>query len=205
MVVRRWTQLYTRGLEASLRDARRAEIDSDLWSQVHEANEAGHGPITLGAELLIRLVLGIPADIAWRLSHRGVTIPAAGKEVGMGEPRSHHVLTAIGVGLAVLYAAYFGMWRVQVAWFLPFAVVLIIGCLIAVVGLLLVSRRPLLGGGLAATGTMVVGAMVVGGLWIPSQANSLVLPVGIAMSLPLLVIGTVRAWQVKDAQRERPD
>ena len=35
LVVRAWTRLYTSGMAPEIRDARRAEIDSDLW-EFHE-------------------------------------------------------------------------------------------------------------------------------------------------------------------------
>lgn len=59
--------------------------------------------------------------------------------------------------------------------------------------------------------------MVVGGFWIPSGAqewvggfwivrdpNELAAPVGIAISLPLAIIGIVRARQVLTAERQQP-
>ena len=35
--VRAWTTLYTCGLPTGQRDARREEIESDLWESVHDA------------------------------------------------------------------------------------------------------------------------------------------------------------------------
>jgi hypothetical protein len=62
-LVRVWTRVYTWGLEPRARDARRAEIDSDLWEQVH-APAAGS---LLPLQIVGRLLLGMPHDLQWRL------------------------------------------------------------------------------------------------------------------------------------------
>jgi hypothetical protein len=72
-LVRRWVALYTRGLSAEVRDARREEIDADLWSQAQDS--AGEGGV------LARLVLGMPADLAWRLELRPASAPARSEPV----------------------------------------------------------------------------------------------------------------------------
>ena len=71
-LVRRWVALYTIGLPRDLRDLRRAEIEDDLWSQAHEADLADserEAPSGEG-DLFARLVLGMWADITWRLEQR---------------------------------------------------------------------------------------------------------------------------------------
>jgi len=68
-LVSRWVALYTLGLPADLRDARREEIEGDLWSQHEEASLIGRPDGSLAGEMLTRLVLGVPADISWRLAH----------------------------------------------------------------------------------------------------------------------------------------
>jgi hypothetical protein len=66
-LVRRWVALYTHGLSRSVRSARRDEIDSDLWSQHQEGVELARSDGAIASEILTRLVLGIPADLSWRL------------------------------------------------------------------------------------------------------------------------------------------
>jgi hypothetical protein len=56
--VRAWTRLYTAGLPATVRDRRRAEIDSDLWECVQEGLPS--------VDLWRRLVCGVPSDLLWR-------------------------------------------------------------------------------------------------------------------------------------------
>jgi hypothetical protein len=65
--VRGWVALYTRGLPPEIQQERRDEIDSDLWSQLHDAAEPAHAEGSLAGELVARLVFGIPADLSWRL------------------------------------------------------------------------------------------------------------------------------------------
>jgi hypothetical protein len=57
-----WTERYTRGLPADVRDARRAEIASDVFEQCHGA---ANGDVSHRA-VAWRTVRGVHADLAWR-------------------------------------------------------------------------------------------------------------------------------------------
>jgi len=70
-IVRGWVGLYTRGMPAELRAGRRDEIDDDLWCQHEEAAALGRPAWSLGTDLFLRLVFGMPADLSWRLAYRG--------------------------------------------------------------------------------------------------------------------------------------
>ena len=61
-LVRFWTRVYTLGMSARVRDARLSEIDCDLWEYQHDADRPAR-PI----EMLLRLLLGMPDDLLWRL------------------------------------------------------------------------------------------------------------------------------------------
>ena len=61
-LVRLWTRVYTLGMSAHVRDARKSEIDCDLWEYQHDADRPAR-PI----EMLLRLLLGMPDDLLWRL------------------------------------------------------------------------------------------------------------------------------------------
>ena len=63
--VRLWTRLYTSRLAAAVRDARRAEIESDLWEHAQDA--ASGAPARMAVQVLLRLLLGMPDDLVWRL------------------------------------------------------------------------------------------------------------------------------------------
>ena len=82
-LARLWTRLYTSGMPAALRDARRAEIESDLWESAHAS-----GPTDAPAALhvIVRLFRGIPDDFLWRaeLMHlRNRRRPAAWLTLGV--------------------------------------------------------------------------------------------------------------------------
>jgi hypothetical protein len=201
-LVRRWVELYTRGLAAEFRDARRAEIESDLWAQAEEAEDVGRGSSSIEVEMLTRLALGMPADIGWRRSHRRGSVAANRKEIALREPRSHQVLTVIGVALAALdlVLASAGLVNIQgdsdpadVLVASVKAVAMMSGLAVALVGLLFVSRSPTAGRLMATAGSAVAGAMFVillPWMWIA----------GLPLILPIFVIGVVRARQVTEAQ-----
>ena len=67
-LVRRWVRLYTAGLPADVRDARREEIDADLWEQAREAALMARPTSTLRSEVALRLLLGVQADLLWRFA-----------------------------------------------------------------------------------------------------------------------------------------
>jgi hypothetical protein len=79
-------------MSPDLRDARRAEIESDLWEfqQDRVARRRLHPTV----QVLVRLVLGIPDDLRWRASH---------VSIGMGPVRTVVALTAVVLLLAALW------------------------------------------------------------------------------------------------------
>jgi uncharacterized protein (TIGR03435 family) len=86
--VRAWTKLYTSGLPPAVRNRRRAEIDSDLWEW--RADQASEPRGAAGLHLLLRMLRGMPHDVAWRVElgalgrvpHRGLTV--IGQILGAG-------------------------------------------------------------------------------------------------------------------------
>jgi hypothetical protein len=73
-VTRRWVRLYTAGLPSEIREARCAELESDLWEHEHEAVTAVGRPTKTAIQVLHRLVRGIPADLAWRQQQGGAKV-----------------------------------------------------------------------------------------------------------------------------------
>ena len=61
-LTRWWTRCYTLGLPGEVRDARCAEIESDVWESLHDP-EAGH------PQILSRLAAGVVDDLCWRVTH----------------------------------------------------------------------------------------------------------------------------------------
>jgi hypothetical protein len=68
-LIRRWVDLYTRGMPPLVRAARRDEVEDDLWCHHREASEVGRSTGALGAEMFVRLLFGMPADLSWRFAH----------------------------------------------------------------------------------------------------------------------------------------
>jgi hypothetical protein len=66
-----WTATYTAGLASSVRDARRAEIASDVWE--HSEDIVAGGETLLGSAIGVvsRMVRGVPADLLWRVNVEG--------------------------------------------------------------------------------------------------------------------------------------
>lgn len=60
-LVRAWTRIYTLGMDSRARDARLAEIESDLWESVQRGDQV--------LEILARLVFGLLDDLVWRTNH----------------------------------------------------------------------------------------------------------------------------------------
>lgn len=62
-----WARVYTGGMPSDLRDARRAEIESDLWECQQAYRRQPGSDTNMAAEILLRTFIGIPDDIGWRL------------------------------------------------------------------------------------------------------------------------------------------
>jgi TonB family protein len=75
-----------------MRDARREEIESDLWESAHDI---GTTDGELALQLAARLLLGMPHDVAWRLAH--VSMPTAIRAAQAAGAVCAFVSMAIGV------------------------------------------------------------------------------------------------------------
>lgn len=65
-----WVRLYTRGLPNGLRERRRTEMNSDIYEHERAALSEGYKPREVAAQILVRFLAGIPADIKWSRSER---------------------------------------------------------------------------------------------------------------------------------------
>jgi hypothetical protein len=91
-----WTHLYTWRLERSVRQARRAEIESDLWEQRKEAP----ANLRLALHIVGRLVLGVPDDVRWRVERVSSRRAYARRPV-VWTVASAAVLACLWIGIAV--------------------------------------------------------------------------------------------------------
>jgi len=64
---RAWVRLYTARLPVTLRDSRRAEVETDLWEHQHDHRASRTPPRITATEILLRTCLGAVDDLAWRV------------------------------------------------------------------------------------------------------------------------------------------
>jgi hypothetical protein len=107
-IVRGWVASYTSGLPDDVRRERADEIESDLWSQDEDARASGRSDRSIAGERVTRLVLGIPADIAWRLGQPGVPGERVARTATMGIRFVALLAIAGGVGLARVIVPFVG-------------------------------------------------------------------------------------------------
>jgi hypothetical protein len=131
-LVRGWVGLYTRGLPEELRAARRDEIDDDLWCQHEEAAAQGRSARSLDADMVLRLLFGMPADISWRLTYRGKPSAASLERSSSMNTRTFGAL-AIFAGLTwgLLFIAFIPLG--EAVWTGDIAVAGVLGSLLAAI------------------------------------------------------------------------
>jgi hypothetical protein len=86
--VRGWTRLYTARLDPMLRKERRDEIESDLWELHEDARRRGASPTRIAIHMLLRLVLGMADDVAWRAEQVQVPIRVVQNALWVGAAAS---------------------------------------------------------------------------------------------------------------------
>ncbi len=79
-IVRLWVRLYTMGLETTVRERIRQEVEADLWEQMNSDDASGPAIKEAGV-IFLRLLLGIPADIQ-RITEEPLSM-SMGMEIGM--------------------------------------------------------------------------------------------------------------------------
>lgn len=197
-LVRGWVDLYTRGMPAAVRAARRDEVADDLWCQHQDAADVGRSPASLSSELLLRLVLGMPADVTWRLAQsRHATTSGLERSSSMSVRVFGTLAMLAGVTwttMAVFYLIYgLSAWTGATA---PFMVAFVVGGGLAFAatafGLLWryqeQLRIPGVYGGVAAGLGAVAGAF--DGAW-----ATMLLPLGSAVLVwDLARIGVLSGW-----------
>jgi uncharacterized protein (TIGR03435 family) len=67
--VRGWTRIYTWRMPPEPREVRRAEIESDLWESQRDVTRP---PLESARHILLRLLIGIPDDLGWRVEQEAV-------------------------------------------------------------------------------------------------------------------------------------
>jgi cell division protein FtsW len=107
-----WQWLITLGLPADDKSSRRGSIASDLEEQRRDAHAAGYSPDSIALHVLWRMLLGIPADVSWRVGKVGVdnaVLAAAAILATGGLLVAHDASLLVGVVRIVLLAAAAGL------------------------------------------------------------------------------------------------
>jgi TonB family protein len=79
--VRLWTRVYTSGLPPAAADARRAEVESDLWESAHDSDPHIRSHFCL--QIAARMLIGIPDDLGWRLEQEEAMTASFRQKVGL--------------------------------------------------------------------------------------------------------------------------
>lgn len=162
-LVRTWVSLYTLGLPQQLRDARRLEIDCDLWEQRQLAGYTREPPLGTATEIVVRAAFGVLSDITWRVE-AGLSA-RRNRSMNMNESLATRGLFLAAVGLAIT-PAFFGFYMIGGGGEWNSAAERIIVGLLTVStaaamlsGLLLSAGRPTLGIALVAVGGVGISVM----------------------------------------------
>ena len=165
--IRAWVRLYTAGLPAEVRAARRDEIDDDLWCHLDDAEANGRPGRAVDGELLTRWVLGIPADVGWSLDQRARSAAAA--RIERSTSVMDRTLGAWAVAAGLIYLALlalyipggYQLWQGGVGVFVLFATLLgAMGFVVVGIGLAWhyqddIGRVGAIGGALVALGALL--------------------------------------------------
>jgi len=155
-VTRAWSATYTRGLPHDLRAERREEIDSDLWDHQRLADLEREPANGIANQILFRFVLGIPADLLWRIE-AGSTKQATRRTSMNSTPlmRIGLVAAMLPLALLVVFGVTFmlgnGDWENSTEHWL-WRVAFLVAPLVGGIGLWLCATQPRLGMALVLAG-----------------------------------------------------
>lgn len=147
---RLWVRLYTRRLPSHAALRRRQEIESDLYEHFAEAADAGITGRRLGAEILARVLVGVPADLSWRRAtrQRHPRFTLGGTSMSYPKSSSHRLLYGLS-GLIVVYAGLLAgigilssTWEDDATSKIMFSGVPTLSAIVLVAGLVIQSKNP---------------------------------------------------------------
>ena len=177
-LTRVWVGAYTRGIPTELGERRRAEIDSDLWEQSRHDLSHGRPSAQTSLEITVRLLLGIPADLSWRLEHARPKRSAArlyeGTRTMLQTASKHAMPVLIALFAAGCFAMAFGISiGGDVGGLAPrllFGIVLGVAGILLAVGLIQLKRKPLAASIAIGVGAALGGAITFWAILTPAVA-----------------------------------
>ena len=155
---RNWVALYTLGLPLEGREARRSEIDCDLWEQQHLAGYMREPPLGTAAEIVARTVLGMLCDITWRV--QGGTSARPDRSAKVNDSLATRGLFVVALAIAASPIILGGS-RIAgqggggAIWG---SLVVLVGCVL-LAGILLIRRNAMLGIRLTAAGAIGIAVL----------------------------------------------
>lgn len=175
--VRTWVSVYTLGLPPRLRDARRLEIDCDLWEQRQLAEYNREPTLGTAIEMLVRTLLGAFSDITWRVE--AGSSARRNRSNNMNDSLTMRGLLALAFLVALAPAGFAisvlaGGGDLSSSERLIFGVIWMTMTALMVTGLAISSSRPRLGIGLVTLGAIGIS---VGMFWIAFVT----VPIGVAL------------------------
>jgi hypothetical protein len=197
--VRWWIRLYTLGLPPTIREERRAELDSDLWEEWHQGSVRGLDALSKATSMWTRWLLGIPDDLAWRvelmLRQASPGSESKGRLVGL----SAGVVVAIALVLVIVAINTVQYNEGTQPSGEAASILLLLACGIAVVGIATAAR----GFGVMDARRTEGALLVVGGSTVAGLAwYWLFFPVVAALGVS--VFGIWRAVGLADVMKQRP-
>ena len=148
--VHTWSRIYTVGLAEPIGNSRMLEVDSDLWEHAADAMRNGASRRGLAAHMFVRLILGAPADLSWRLSAATDGAYKADRNVPRMKIRAARwrflgigaLLTALSLGATASSTLAFPLTLNELRPFVASIVLLLNGTALAAV-IWVVCRRPM--------------------------------------------------------------
>lgn len=189
-----WSRTYTRSLPHDVREARRAEIASDVHEHAAHGIARGDDPADVGFELLVRVLFGVPADLVWRW---GVT-HGSRRAVLITQRKVRTMATRLFVALGVVLTALAGVFMIVNGFGVAFfggavpgetyplwgAIEMASGVLM-LAGLVVSSRSPRVGTTLVILGVLAV-----------SVTHVWLLAINVPIAIVLIAAAIVRARRV---------
>ena len=193
-VIRTWVGLYTRGLPRELREARRQELASDLWEQQQLSAFVNETPLETAGEMFARTLLGMPADITWRVQSQFATRSDTSLKMNdSGMTRATLMACLVIVAQVPITATIIAVrnWPndlSDVLFFPVYTVLPAVASIIIAFGLVTAPTKPGRGKALVAIGS---GLVTVAWFWL----FMITIPLGILLVTIAHVRGKPRGWQ----------
>jgi hypothetical protein len=152
-----WVWMYTAGMPGEARAGRVAELDSDAWEHETQARERRE---RFGLQFLYRAILGVPADLGWRLERGRAGVERRNwLELLVASLLAIGLLVALPVSGLILPNADLALNRHGELSVFPIVHALLVILLLILPGVLVIDRWPVAGGLLVIIGCFCLMAL----------------------------------------------